>query len=249
MNTFARIIEILFVLLILAGIVTIIKYPKDILVRLPLGILKIFGDRLIGYIKILTLPVWGPVYLLDNHFNWGIISSKEKLKRKNVELPDIQYDTKSKLEVDFDRFDKYLITSAKNGFKIREAIAEGLRTINGKHDSLELLKSNEFYVARISGIDLYSFHYLVQWMQNEIKSSRNFGFAQTEGFSFFCTCDKDTLNNMLGKTSARDIYSFSLSSTQGEYLSINNSIGFRAKYTTNFFNQLLKKIPAGNTKT
>lgn len=106
--------------------------------------------------------------------------------------------------------------------------------------SIELVKHESLHILQITGIDLYGFHFLVQWMQEEFKGSKNFGFAKHGNFSFFCTCDKKTLNNLIGKTPDREQYSFSLTNPQNEHLAINNSIDFRKRYTTNFFNQLIK---------
>jgi hypothetical protein len=244
METFTTIIEILFVLLILAGIYTIFKYPKDILINLPLGLLKAAGGRIYRMIAIVTLPVWLPIYFLDKHYKWGVFSIFSKIDafvrfQDNDEVPDIEYDVKKELHIDFQRFDKYIITSA-NDPELEKIAVEGLLIIHADFDSVKLSKCQRLNIMKFEGIDLYSFHYLVQWIQNEFNTSKTFGFAQSSDFSFFCTCDKKTLNNLIGETSDRETYSYSMTNPEESHLGINNSIEFKKRYTTNFFDKLIK---------
>lgn len=244
MEIFTTIIEILFVLLILAGIYTIFKYPKDILVTLPLELLKSIGHRIYQFIAIITFPIWIPMYFLDKHYKWGIFSFFSKIDafgtfQDDDEIPDIEYDVERELHIDFQRFDKYIITSA-NDLELEKVAVEGLHSVHADFDSVKLTNHKNLNINKVKGIDLYSFHYLVQWIQNKFNTSKTFWFAQSTDFSFFCTCDKKTLNNLIGETSDREIYSYSMTNPEERHLGINNSIEFKKRYTTNFFNNLIK---------
>ena len=244
METFTTIIEILFVLLILAGIYTVFKYPKEILINLPLGLLKSTGHRIYRFFAIITFPVWIPIYFLDRHYKWGVfkffsrIDAFEPFKDED-EIPDIEYDVEKEMYIDFQRFDKYIITSANNP-DLEKIAVEGLHSIHADINSIKLSKHQSLTIVQIEEIDLYSFHYLVQWIQNEFKTTKVFGFAKSADFSFFCTCDQKTLNNLIGETSDREIYSYSMTNPEEKHIGINNSIEFKKRYTTNFFNKLMK---------
>ena len=250
METYTTIIEVLFVLLILALIYTVFKYPRDIFITLPVGILKGTGKRFYWTFVLITIPIWVPLYFIDRHFKWGMFKSIAKLDKalEDNDTADIEYDVERELSINFQLFDKYIITTASNGIEAKRAVVEGLETITASFDSIELSKHESLHIIRITGIDLYSFHFLVQWMQEEFKSSKNFGFAKNGDFSFFCTCDKKTLNNLIGETSNKEVYAYSLTEPQDEYLPINNSIKFRKRYTTRFFNQIIKNIQQVTTE-
>lgn len=70
MNTIPTINEVVIVLLLIAFLVTAILKPKNVLIDLPLGLLKAFligiFRRIYLIIKFITLPVWVMLSYLES---------------------------------------------------------------------------------------------------------------------------------------------------------------------------------------
>ena len=254
MQTFSTIIGTIILILVIALIITLIRYPKQILVDAPAAFMKISVERFLSSIVFLTIPLWLPIWFLDNQFKWGIFNLKffrffyefNASEPDSDEQPDIEYPVKEKLEIDFEHYTKFFISSLQDSRRIVKSLQDNLSNINKKLNEHYVFKIGGLTVIRTSELDLYDFNLLIQCLDNDFKRSKNFGFAMNTGTSFFGITDSRTLNNIIGQTSTGNNYAFSLVNGQGEYLAINNQIELNSKYTTEFFDELIRKIPAGN---
>lgn len=254
MQTFSIIISTIIILLIIAAIITIIKYPKQILIDAPAGFMKISVERFLSTIAFITIPIWLPLWLLENQFKWGIFEFKffkffyefDTSEPNEDERPDIQYPVKEKLQIDFEQHTKYFISSFQDSKRIVSSLEDTLANIDKTLKDPQVFKIGGLTVVRTSELNLYDFHLLIQCLDNDFKKSKNFGFAKNSKASFFGITDKRTLNNIVGQTSTGNNYAYSLVSGQENYLGINNEIDLCSKYSTDFFDELAGKIPAGN---
>jgi len=256
METFSIIISTIFVLLIIAAIITLIKYPKQILIDAPAGFMKISIERFLSTIAFVTIPIWFPIWFLDNQFKWGIFELKffkffyefDTSEPNENEQPDIEYPISEKLEIDFEQHTKYFISSLQDSKRIVRSLEDNLANIDKILKEPQVFKIGGLTVVRTLELDLYDFNLLIQCLDNDFKRSKNFGYTKNSKISFFGITDKGTLNNIVGQTSTGNNYSYSLVNGQENYLGINNEIDLRSKYTTDFFDELTEKIPAGNKR-
>lgn len=234
------------ILLVLAAIITIIKHPKEILIKTPLTILKSILLSILWYIQLLTSPIWFPVWALDKFFNWGIFehsffkifSGDYFAEPDEDEQPDIEYLATERRKIAFNSFSKFLITSEKNADILLKVLVNGLESIGGENKNFRTSSFKNFCMAQNDSLDLYQFHYLIHWMDNELKG-KNYGFAQRNDFSFFGMVDTSTLNNVIGKTSQEEIFAFNLTGVNSDSLCFNPEIPIKTKFTTRFFDRLI----------
>lgn len=256
MQTFSIIISTIIILLIIAAIITLIKYPKQILIDAPAGFMKISVERFLSTITFITIPIWLPIWFLDNQFKWGVFELKffkffyefDTSEPNEDEQPDIEYPVKEKLQIDFEQHTKYFISSLQDSKRIVSSLEDNLANIDKSLKDPQVFKIGGLTVVRTSKLNLYDFNLLIQCLDNDFKRSKNFGFAKNSKISFFGITDKKTLNNIVGQTSTGNNYAYSLVNGQENYLGINNEIDLSSKYTTDFFDELTGKIPAGNIR-
>ena len=242
-----NIVEIIIVLLGLLLLITIYKYPKQVFVDLPIGILKIPMRRLLFLVKLFTSPIWLPIYFLDLTFNWRIFEHKFFVFFEHAlhddwdeedEQPDTEYVAQQKKEIAFNDFSTYLISSLNNANKFKSSIANGLDSIQSKMDQISILQCKNYCVAKVNCSNLYHFLYLIQWLDNEFPKSKNYGFAKNHTFSFFAQHDPKTLNNVVGKTSENELFAYNLTNGLIGHLTMNKEIELKTEYNTNFFDKL-----------
>lgn len=242
MQTFSIIISTIIILLIIAAIFTLIKYPKQILIDAPAGFMKISVERFLSTIAFVTIPIWLPLWFLDSQFKWGIFELKffkffyefDTSEPNEDEQTDIEYPVKEKLQIDFEQHKKYFISSLQDSKRIVSSLEDNLANIDKSLKDPQVFKIGGLTVVRTSELNLYDFNMLIQCLDNDFKRSKNFGFAKNSKTSFFGITDKKTLNNIVGQTSNGNKYAYSLVNGQENYLGINNEIDLSSKYTTDF---------------
>jgi len=247
MDIFSHIVEIIFVLLFIAIIVTMFKYPRDVFVNLPAGFLKIIAGTFLRYIKLFTSPIWLPIWFLDEYYKWGIFDHKFFRIFEAPEIgafdeysepPDTTYSSNDLVPIDFNAFEKFLISSNNDIEKFEKVLLDGMESLNKEFTDIKTYKVGKLSMAKVTGTELYDFNYLIQWLENEFKNSRNYGFAKHTDFSFFGMDDPKTLNNIVGKTSEKQTFAFSLISGNFESLAIIEPEILKTRYSTSFFNKL-----------
>ena len=236
----------IFILAIAAVIVTMIKFPKDVFVNLPLGFLKLSAERFLITIVIATSPIWFPIFLIDTWFKWrifdhpifNIFKDKEDEGLNHFDLPDSSYKADRKLAIETSLYEWYFL-SPKDGELISQSLKDGIDSLNKAPKSYTHLRIGRLHLIQVSEIKLYDFFYLIQWLQTEFPSLGIYGFAKSSSFSFFGQNDPKTLNNIIGRTSNQDLYSYNLTEGESEVLKLNSKLKYNSKFDTFFFNELL----------
>jgi len=96
------IIEGLFILLGIGLLVTVIKYPKDIFVKLPLGIVNLFLRRLWWFVSLPLTILSIPLIALGKKFKWEITPAIQKFIDFEIGgEEDSPYPSTKNLKVDF----------------------------------------------------------------------------------------------------------------------------------------------------
>mgnify|MGYP000563161053 CR=1 FL=1 len=245
METFSTIIGAIIIILIIAAFITLVKFPKQILIDAPAGFLKFEVERLISLMTIITLPFWLPVLILDRLSKFGLFHHKffkffyKYPKTDKRELPEVEYDIEGKIPVEFDKFDSYFISTLKDSKRVLKSIESNLANVDKESPEIKVNFKSGHSIVKVTGISLYDFHLLIQCLDNDFKRSKNVGFAYSEGISFMGVSDHKTLNNIIGHTSYKSKYAFNLVNGQKDYLCLNQSIQIESKYDLAFLNDLI----------
>ena len=229
-------LEIVLILLGVVLIVAVIYYAKDIFIKTPLQVLDVFLDRVFATIIILTLPIWLPLLYLSDKYKWGleklaIVEFFSKSNRFGIDKDDndFEYESEDLIEIDDTSTEYYLFSSNKDSRKVEETILKGISlnptsTLTCNHvDS----KPSNRTVFKLNNATLYDFHFLIQWLDEELKRSKNYGIAATKKFGFYSYQDSKSLNNLLGKTDDGKKFSYSLTGNNPNALSINSKLDIK----------------------
>jgi len=157
-----------------------------------------------------------------------------------INIPDKEYDSINTVNIQFLEYKKYFISSTNELHQFENCLNEGLESIGKKRQDFNIQKVAKLFLAENENLDLYDFNYLIQWMSNELENSRNYGFAYNSKYSFFGISDKKTLNNIVGKTSEGEAFAFNLVNGQKDTISLIEKSNFKSRYSTKFFNRLVK---------
>ncbi|WP_305983607.1 hypothetical protein [Roseivirga thermotolerans] len=247
MNTFILIAEAVIVLLLLWAIIIVIRNPKEILVKFPLFVFRAKADQFLRLIEIITLPLWLPIYLLDNKFKWGIFELKFFKFFNQYDLtsksdkPDISYKQKVKIDINPDKFRWFYVSSVDDTQAIMESIKSSLKDLTNKDFKCTKRATSNFSIVQVHNLTLYEYHYIIQALDNDFKKSINVGFALSPKISFFSISDTSTLNNIIGKTSKDESYSFNLVDGQENHLSLNKEIKIAENHSFKTYENVVKK--------
>lgn len=254
MEIFSIIIGIIIIFLIVFAIIMVFKYPKQIFIDAPAGFLKISAERCLASIAFITVPIWLPIWFLDNHFKWGIFKLKffklfyqfdsDISGTKNI--PDKEYPIAKEIQIGFEHFSKYLISSHPDSDRLVKSLEVNLRNTDKNLGEHEVFRIGGLTIVLITKLELYDFNLLIQCLDNDFRKSKNFGFATNTELSFFGITDKTTLNNIIGRTSNGDSYAFNLVNGQKDALALSKKISLNSKLSTTFFCELIEKVQAGN---
>lgn len=204
------IIEGLFILLGLALVVTAIKYPKDVFVKLPLEIIKLPFRRVWWLISLPLTILAIPLIYFGEKYKWRITPTIQKL----LDLGESDDDDKphpstKNLKVDFKKGDKYVFVLTTNK-DLKTLIGDFLEVLTGKH-SIEEFKiadnGDQKIIKFPSDINFYDYHLLVQHLNNELGDKKSFGLYKSDKLTYYVFQDAETLNNLVGFTSDKKVFS------------------------------------------
>jgi hypothetical protein len=203
------IIEGLFILLGLALVGTAIKYPKETLVKLPLGIAYYVVVRPLK--SILLMPIWViglPVIYFGEKYNWSITPTIKSLLDTETD-DDRPHPATKNLRVDFKRGDKYVfvISSSKN---MKELIKDFVGVLTEKYsldDFTINTKNDQTVIGFPKGISFYDYHLTVQYFNDELGRKKSFGIYKSDKLQYFVYQDSETVNNLVGFTSHKKLFS------------------------------------------
>ncbi len=204
------IIEGLFIILGLGLLAAIIKYPKDILLKLPLGIILVPFRRL------------GSIFALPFEL-LGSISSGSEVK-------DVSYTAESKLQIDFSEGDKYAFVLSTN-WNLQRLIEDFLFALSTTYSIVDFVirdNGDQKIIRFPKNITFYDFHLLIQYFNNELGENNSFGVYKSDKLEYKIFQDSKTLNNLLGVTSDNKRFSVDLLDDleANQYLKLNKKLKF-----------------------
>ncbi len=204
------ILEGLFILLGLGLLVTAIKYPKDVFIKLPLEIIK-FPFRRVWWLISLPLTILAiPLIYFGEKYKWRITPTIQKL----IDLGESHDDDKphpstKNLKIDFKQGDKYIFVLTANK-DLRTLIGDFLEVLTGKHliEEFKIADKGDQKIIKFPiDINFYDYHLLVQHLSNELGDKNSFGVYKSDKLTYYVFQDTETLNNLVGFTSDRQIFS------------------------------------------
>lgn len=221
MESISFITEGLFVLVGLILIAAVIKYPKDVFVTIPLGILSAIARKLAFFLY----PLWLIIKFIDrglkfnflDKYSWNITTGSH-----DSEDNDYEYDSQGQLNFNFGSADKFILTTNLNIEQIRKLIQEGIVPTE-QPIKYDVQKVSRMTTIQFTNIDLYNFCLLIQHLDNELTSNKVIGTAFDDDIYFLCWQDTNTLNNIVGFTNTKEKIHYSMYRAD-EYLSTNNRI-------------------------
>lgn len=196
MEIFSLIVEILIIGLLILAVVTIVKYPMDII----RGFLNFIRPRAYRPSTIIFLPIWLIAWTLNKVFKLKII---EPIDSEFEDQSEESYKSTKELKFDFEGGNKFLITNAEIG-KTEDAIKDflGFSNANITFDDFSVERISVTVVKCPDNIPFYDFNLLVQYSNNELSSTESYGVFRSDRLSFYCYQDPITTHNIIGKTSS-----------------------------------------------
>jgi hypothetical protein len=192
------IIETLLVLLGIALLIAVIKYPKDAFIKIPLGVLdQLFVRPLAGVLSffVLIIESLGPKRAkgvkskMSKYLEWG-------------HDDDRSYPATEKLKVDFPPGDKHaFIVNAKGN--VAYIIEDFLGGLTGKHSIDEFAirrNGNQCMITVPKSVNFYDFLLLVMHLTGTIDEKNCIGIFKSAKLDFYVYLDPAPLNNLLGVT-------------------------------------------------
>lgn len=210
-------------LLSIALVYILITRPVQILFSI-LRFMK--GNDRIG---LLFLPIWGPAYLLDKQFKFGIYEHEKS------DPQDLRYNTEKQVSIKTENFQKLIIARPLTIEDFTESLFQFL-------DIETDLDSNDFYFDQRNSqmililpdkLELIHYFFLIQWIDNYIEIGNQkdvFGLAYSKSdpeTSFFAINDPtgNHINSMIGKTSIGETFHYYLLQEKfGTHLNTNSQI-------------------------
>ncbi|MCV9385565.1 hypothetical protein [Reichenbachiella ulvae] len=199
METFSLTIEVLVVGLLLAGLMTIVKYPKDV-VR---GFFNLFRPEATSIRSWIFFPIWMVGRLIEVTSKFEIYDHEE-----GENFSEEPYKSNKNLKFDFASGTKYLVTnidSAETLKVIKEFI--GYSSSNIIFEDFSVESKFPAVVKCPDEIRFYDFNLLIQFLSNENKSSYCYGLFKSEELSYYSYQDSATTHNIIGKTNSGQKFS------------------------------------------
>ncbi|SMG42079.1 hypothetical protein SAMN05661096_02861 [Marivirga sericea] len=220
--------EGLIIIGIVALIVTIIKYPKDIGKGL-LGTLSLPFRRLWTLIRFLLLPFELLILFLEHKFDVNYLT-----KFIDSESSSTKKQTTERKHINFKNFKKYVIinsTSEQIEEEVREA-DECCLELNLVE--LRISRTDTYTVIDVPQTGFYGYNFLIQWLTNSLKENQIVGFASNASFSFLTISSTEGENDMIGRTDTYKKFWVSLYDDldNKEFLRINEKLDVNSQLTT-----------------
>jgi hypothetical protein len=189
LEIFSLLIGSLIVLLIIALVITIIRYPKDII----RGFLGLIEPDIINPSTWLFLPIWLLVYGLDKLFKRNLLETSNQ--NSEAAYPADEY-----LTFDFREGRKAIF--AKGGIDNLKSILLDFFEISEFNYSIEDFKidaSKKGLIECPLNISFMDFNILIQFFNQELKG-RSYGLFQSPSLTYYSLQDSKTMHNIIGAT-------------------------------------------------
>jgi hypothetical protein len=228
--------EGLIIIGIVALIVTIIKYPKDIGRGIFSMLLHPF-ERLWGYIQLILLPFVLLILFLEKKFEVNYLT-----KFIDHESSSTKKKTKERKQINFKNFKKYIIvnsTSKQIESELKEA-DECCPEVN--LDQLSISRTESYSVVEIPKTGFYGYNFLIQWLTNNLNKNQIVGLASNGRTRFLTTSNTDGDNDMIGRTNTGKNFWVSLYDDldNKQFLRINPELELNSELTTESLEKMVK---------
>ena len=230
------VVEVIIIILGIAFIVTVIKYPKDV------------GNLILGYILLPFRRIWDFISLLSFPFVILIIFIEEKLgvnyltRLFNSDSLNTKRKTKSRKPINFKKFKKYLIinsTSEQIESELKEA-NESCPEVN--LDLNKIYRTESYSVIEIPKIGFYGYNFLIQWMNEQMKGQEIVGYATNGRSKFLTISNQNEVNELIGMTNSEKRFWVSMYDDldNKQFLRINDDINLPNHLSTEGLEKMIK---------
>lgn len=230
------IIEGIFIILGIALVVTIIKYPRDT------------GNVIVGFLLLPFRRLWDILSLLLLPFGLLIIFIEEKLginyltKLINRESKSAKKKTKSRKPINFRKFKKYIIvnsTSEQIESELKEA-NESCPEVNLDQNTIH--RTASYSVLELPRIGFYGYNFLIQWLDEQMKGQEIVGYASNGRTKFLTISDKDGENELIGRTNTGQNFWISMYDDldNKQFLRLNREVKINSNLTTRSLEKMVK---------
>ncbi len=201
MDTFSLIVEILIILLVIALLVTLIRYPKEIILGIIKGVFSFIHPDILRPITWIFLPVWLIGHLISRLFNSDMIEYHGISGYNPSEKP---YKNLKKRVVDFDTGEKFI--SCKEEQNQCKNILQGYLEYCENYVFEEFDFNKTGLIKCPDNISFYDFCILVQHFCNTSKNDV-YGVFISDNLRFYAYQDDKTTHNLIGRTNDNKTFS------------------------------------------
>ncbi len=228
--------EGLIIIGIVALIVTIIKYPKDVATGI-LGFLLLPFRRIWDYIRFFLFPLELLILFLEKKFEVNYLT-----KFIDRESSSTKKKTKERKQINFKNFKKYIIvnsTSKQIESELKEA-DECCPEVNLDQHSIS--RTESYSVVEIPKTGFYGYNFLIQWLTNNLNKNQIVGLASNGRTRFLTTSNTDGDNDMIGRTNTGKNFWISLYDDldNKQFLRINPELELNSELTTESLEKMVK---------
>lgn len=227
--------EIVYIFLVLALIITIIKHPKDV-GKGVIGILLLPFQYVWDMFMFITLPIQIIILFVEDKMKVNYLS-----KYLDKAKPIATYKTKSRKPISFSKFKKYIVINSISS-EISLQIEEAKSTLPEIDlNKLRLTTSNTHSVIELPCIGFYGFNFLIQWLSEHFKNNDVYGFASNGRSKFLTLNDSNGENSTVGLTNTGKKFWVSLYDDldNKQFLQLNDEINVDTTLTTDSMEQLI----------
>jgi hypothetical protein len=213
--------EIVFVGLLIAAVVTIIKYPKDII----RGFFGLFRPELWRIGSWMFIPIWLLGRLIE------VLTKFEIYDHDGQDQSEERYKSTKNLKFDFQSGIKYISINAESE-KAKEILKDFLSFsyANISFEDFAFENTSPTLIKCPNNIPFYDYNLLVQHSNNEIGNEPSCGLFKSDEVSFYCYQDPATVHNIIGQTDKGQKFSvFTLDDlNKKHHIRLNNQIKVKA---------------------
>ncbi len=230
------VIEGLFIVTIIALMVTIIKYPKDV-ARGVLGFVLLPFRRTWSLLRPFLFPFELLILFLEKKFEVNYLT--KLIDRDSL---SISQKTKERKQVNFQKFRKYIIvnsTSDQIESELKEA-DECCPEVSIEH--LQIKRTENYSVIETPNNGFYGYNLLIQWLTANMNKNEIVGFASNSRTSFFTISGTEGENDLRGKTNTGKKFWVSLYDDldNKQFLRINDDLKLESSLTTESLEKMVK---------
>lgn len=190
------VVSALIILGIVAAIITIIKYPRDV-ARGLFGMLLIPFERAGNFLLLMFMPLIFLIIFIEKKLG---ISYLTRIVEKLEGSSKAAYKAGGRKPINFRRFDKYIVINQVDlslSHELKQA-SDSISHLNPENYSLSF--GDNCSIIRLSDIPFYGYNVLIQWLADYYQDCDVLGYCTNGRSSFVTLVDEDADNNMIGVT-------------------------------------------------